>query len=1011
MIEGHVGGPLRRPIRRRGVYGATREPVHILMKVETHNHPTAISPFPGAATGSGGEIRDEGATGRGGKPEGGADRLLGVEPAPARRACGRGRSDHGKPDRIACALDIMIDGPLGGAAFNNEFGRPNLCGYFRTFELEVDGPGGREVRGYHKPIMIAGGFGNVRAEHVQKGEIPPGAPIVVLGGPGDADRPRRRRGVVGGVGRLARGSRLRLGAARQRRDAAALPGGDRSLLGARRRQPDPLDPRRRRRRAVERAARAGARQPAAARASSCARSRATSRACRRSRSGATRRRSATCWRIAPERLARVRGAVRARALPVRRGRPAPPTTASWSVDDALLRRQARSTCRSQVLLGKPPQDDPRRRRACAPRRRAVRDRRRSTLREAAPRVLRLPTVADKTFLITIGDRTVGGLVARDQMVGPWQVPVADAAVTATGFDVTTGEAMAMGERTPVALLDAAASARHGGGRGDHQHRLARQSRASPTSSCRPTGWRAAGHPGEDARLYDAVRAVGVELCPALGIAIPVGKDSMSMRTAWTRRRAARGVTAPLSLIVQRLRARHRRAPRADAGAPRATPARPRCCWSISGAARTASAARRWPRSTASSATTPPDLDDPALLAGLLRGGAGAERRRACSPPTTIVSDGGLFVTLLEMAFAGGVGLDIDVARSAAIRSRRCSPRSWARCWRCAPPTSHGAWPRSARTAWPAASVALGARRGRRRSHHDPPRRPDAALDERRSVLRGIWSETTHAHPVAARRSDLRRRGAGGARRRDRSRAVGARSPSTSTRTSRRPCGRRARRAPAGRHPARAGGERSDRDGRRVRPGRLRGGRRAHERSARRAPTIWRGSAAWPPAAGSRTATCSARARAGRSRSCSTRARASVRGVLRPARHVHARRLQRLPDDVGAQGAHPRRRRAGRASCATAASGSRRALAMVAIEREPVDPACAGWPARGCRSPSRTARGARSSDRRRDRAALEAAGLVAARFVDHRGRADRALPREPERLARRHHRRSPRRTAA
>src|SRR5499427_4145293 len=181
VIEGPVGGRFF-PDPATGVYGARSEPMHIVMKVETHNHPTAISPFPGAATGSGGEIRDEGATGRGAKPKAG---LTGFSVSNLRLpgAVQPWERDHGKPDRIASALDIMIDGPLGGAAFNNEFGRPNLAGYFRTFELAVDGPSGREVRGYHKPIMLAGGLGNVRAEHVRKAEIPPGAPILVLGGP------------------------------------------------------------------------------------------------------------------------------------------------------------------------------------------------------------------------------------------------------------------------------------------------------------------------------------------------------------------------------------------------------------------------------------------------------------------------------------------------------------------------------------------------------------------------------------------------------------------------------------------------------------------------------------------------------------------------------------------------------------------------------------------------------------------------------------------------------------
>ena len=271
-----------------------RRATHILMKVETHNHPTAIAPFPGAATGSGGEIRDEGATGRGAKPKAGLTGFtvshlrLPALPQPW-------ESRDGKPDRIASALDIMLEGPIGGASFNNEFGRPNLLGYFRTFEQEVAG----EVRGYHKPIMIAGGVGNIRADHPRKAPHSRGCAADPARRAGHADRPGRRRRVVDGDGYQCRRSRFRFGAARQRGNAAPRAGGDRPLLAAGRGQSDPVDPRRRCRRPVERAAGAGPRRRRRRDASTCARCRPRSRAWRRARSGATRRRSATCWRFAP----------------------------------------------------------------------------------------------------------------------------------------------------------------------------------------------------------------------------------------------------------------------------------------------------------------------------------------------------------------------------------------------------------------------------------------------------------------------------------------------------------------------------------------------------------------------------------------------------------------------------------------------------------------------------------------------------------------------------------------
>ena len=452
------------------------------MKVETHNHPTAISPFAGAATGSGGEIRDEGATGRGGRPKAGltgfsvSNLRLPSAPRPWERPAA-------KPERIASALDIMIEGPIGGAAFNNEFGRPGLCGYFRTFELEVDGPTVREVRGYHKPIMVAGGFGNVRAEQVEEGaRSRPGTPIVVLGGPA------MLIGLGGGAASsLASGASAEdLDFASVQRDNAEMQRRCQEVIdrcaALRRRQPDPVDSRRRRGRPLERAPRAGATTAGAARGSRCATSPAPSPGCRRWRSGATRRRSATCWRSRADRLP-------AFAALCARER-CPHAVIGHATDDGQLvvedalrqgRRPTRrpSTCRSSVLLGKPPRTT-RQASARAPPRRRRSPPAPSISARRLRRVLRLPTVADKTFLITIGDRTVGGLVARDQMVGRWQVPVADAA--RDRHRVRRHDRRGDGD----GRTHAGRAARRGGlgasgrGRGDHQHRVGADRDASPT---------------------------------------------------------------------------------------------------------------------------------------------------------------------------------------------------------------------------------------------------------------------------------------------------------------------------------------------------------------------------------------------------------------------------------------------------------------------------------------------------------------------------------------------------
>lgn len=541
VIEGFTAGRFF-PQPGSAEYAASVEPVHILMKVETHNHPTAIAPFPGASTGSGGEIRDEGATGRGSKPKAGLTgftvsnlQIPGFEQP--------WEQPYGKPERIVNALDIMIEGPLGGAAFNNEFGRPNLNGYFRTFEQAIETPRGTEVRGYHKPVMLAGGLGNIREDHVQKGEISVGAKLIVLGGPA----------MLIGLGGGAASSM-----------ATGTSSADLDFASVQRENPEME---RRCQEVIDRCWQMGDQNPikfihdVGAGGLSNALPELINDGgrggifelrnvpnaepgmspleiwCNESQeryvlavdAGDFDTFKAICER---ERclFAVVGEATEARHLTVRDSH-----FGNNPVDMPL-----------DVLLGKPP-----RMHRSATTEAALGDAfaaEQVVLSEAVERVLRHPAVASKSFLITIGDRSITGLVARDQFVGPWQVPVADCAVTATSFDVYTGEAMAMGERTPLALLDAPASGRMAIGETITNLAAARIAQISDIKLS--ANWMAAaGHPGEDARLYETVKAVGMELCPQLGITIPVGKDSMSMKTRWQDNGEEKSVTAPLSLVI------------------------------------------------------------------------------------------------------------------------------------------------------------------------------------------------------------------------------------------------------------------------------------------------------------------------------------------------------------------------------------------------------------------------------------------------------------------------------
>ena len=541
VIEGAKAGRFH-PDPESKQYGYHEQDIAILMKVETHNHPTAISPFPGAATGSGGEIRDEGATGRGSKPKAGLNgfsvsnlRIPGAEQS--------WETDHGKPDRIVSALDIMLDGPIGAAAFNNEFGRPNICGYFRTYEEKVPGPEGDEVRGYHKPIMLAGGLGSISTEHVEKYIIPPGAQLIVLGGPA------MLIGLGGGAA-----SSMETGSSAEDLDFASVQRGNPEME-------------RRCQEVIDRCWQLGKNNPIVSihDVGAGGISNAMPELVNDAGRGAKFELRAVpndepgmapmeIWcnesqeryvlAIMPEDMDSFTAMCERERAPFAVIGEAT-AEQHLTVGDGYFDNNP-VDMPMDVLLGKPPK--------------MLRDVQHKTfqkqefdtsnidMKDAAYRVLRLPTVANKSFLITIGDRSVTGLVARDQFVGPWQVPVADVAVTATSFDVNTGEAMSMGERTPIALVDHAASARMAVGEA-----LTNLAAARVTELGRvvlSANWMApAGHPGEDAGLYEAVKAVGEELCPALGICIPVGKDSMSMKTVWNEDGEDKSVTAPLSLVI------------------------------------------------------------------------------------------------------------------------------------------------------------------------------------------------------------------------------------------------------------------------------------------------------------------------------------------------------------------------------------------------------------------------------------------------------------------------------
>jgi phosphoribosylformylglycinamidine synthase len=643
-------------------YGVDRTLMHTLMKVETHNHPTAISPFPGASTGAGGEIRDEGATGRGSKPKAG---LAGftvsnlfipgavrawenaasvTAPAGERTAAGA----YGKPERIASPLQIMTDGPLGGAAFSNEFGRPVLAGYFRTYEQNVGGTG----YGYHKPIMIAGGLGNIDDAHTHKNDIPVGSLLVQLGGPG------MRIGMGGSAASsmatgtntadldfdsVQRGNPEMERRAQEVINACWQMGGDNPIIsihdvgagGLSNAFPE-----------ITNDAKRGAifdlrKVPLEE----------SGMAPKEIWSNESQERYVLA--IAPESLALFASLCERERCPFAAVGVATEERQLKVIDPEMGNNPVDMPM--DVLLGKPPKML-----------RTVEhvhtaypaiDLTGLVLDDVSEQVLMLPSVADKSFLITIGDRTVGGMSVRDQMVGPWQVPVADCAVTAMAFDAYVGEAMAMGERTPLAVIDAAASGRMAVGEAITNILAAPINDISDIKLS--ANWMAAcGQPGQDAALFDTVRAVGMELCPALGISIPVGKDSLSMRTTWKDGDDAKSIMSPVSLIVTAF------APVADVRrslTPQLQTDQGETALILIdlGRGKNRMGASALAQVTQQLGHETPDVDSADDLKAMF---AAVQRLNLDGKLLAYHdrSDGGLYATLVEMAFAGRTGVSVNL---------------------------------------------------------------------------------------------------------------------------------------------------------------------------------------------------------------------------------------------------------------------------------------------------------------------------------------------------------------
>ena len=640
-----------------GKYDFIAQETHYLMKVETHNHPTAISPFAGAATGAGGEIRDEGATGHGSKPKAGLTGFS-VSNLQIPEFTQPWERDYGKPSRIASPLQIMIDGPLGGAAYNNEFGRPNIAGYFRTFELaSPDSNGKPEVRGYHKPIMLAGGVGNILAEHSYKNPIPAGAALIQLGG----------SAMLIGLGGGAASS-MDTGANAENLDFDSVQRGNPELE-------------RRAQEVIDRCWQLGDKNPILSihDVGAGGISNAFPELVNDAKVGAVfqlrdvhneepgmspreiwsnEAQERYVMAIAQEDLPRFQAICERERCPFAVVGVATEERHLTVADSHFDNKPVDMDL--SVLLGKPPKMT--RDVKSAQAKLTTFDSKKIDVKDAVMRVLRLPGVADKTFLITIGDRSVTGLVAREQMVGPWQVPVADVAVTLAGYTTYKGEAFAIGEKAPLALINAPASGR-----------MAIGEAITNIAACQindiadiklSANWMApAGHAGEDAALFATVKTVGMEFCPALGVSIPVGKDSMSMKTVWTEhgqdgKKQDKAVTAPISLVVTAFAetpdARKTLTPQLTLDVPS------KLILIDLGAGKNRLGGSSLAQVYGCVGDVAPDIEDAARLKIFF-----SEIQRLNRAGKLLAyhdrSDGGLLTTLLEMAFAGRCGLQVDIS--------------------------------------------------------------------------------------------------------------------------------------------------------------------------------------------------------------------------------------------------------------------------------------------------------------------------------------------------------------
>ena len=646
-----AGQKTKRFYPQHGAYQFAEEDMHYLMKVETHNHPTAISPFAGAATGAGGEIRDEGATGIGSKPKAGLTGFS-VSNLNIPNFAQPWEKPYGKPGRIATPLQIMTDGPLGGAAYNNEFGRPNIAGYFRTFELAHN----NEVRGYHKPIMLAGGVGNISANHSLKSTIPAGAALIQLGGPA----------MLIGLGGSAASS-MDTGSNTENLDFDSVQRGNPELQ-------------RRAQEVIDRCWQLGDLNPIVSIHDVGAGGISNAfpelvndakvgaifnlRDVHNEEPGMSPR---ELW--SNEAQERYVMAVLLADLPrfkdmCERER-CPFAVVGYATEERHL-TVADSHFDNKpvdmdlsVLLGKPPKMT--RDVKSVTKKLSAFDTSKIDIKDAVARVLRLPGVVDKTFLITIGDRSVTGLIARDQMVGPWQVPVSDVAVTLAGYETNIGEAFAIGERAPLALINAPASGRMAIGEAITNIAAAQIDDISNLKLS--ANWMApAGHAGEDAALFATVKAVGMELCPALGISIPVGKDSMSMKTVWQDFSSDslgtdKAVTSPISLVVtafaNTIDARKTLTPqlRIDIDS--------KLILIDLGNGKNRMGGSSLAQVYGQIGDIAPDVDNPVQLKNFF-----AEIQRLNADNKILAyhdrSDGGLFTTLCEMAFAGRAGLQANI---------------------------------------------------------------------------------------------------------------------------------------------------------------------------------------------------------------------------------------------------------------------------------------------------------------------------------------------------------------